>query len=187
MDAVTQGGLDGLKLWLNIIAMLIVLIALVALVNTFCAWLHSFVSDQPNPQWLQTILGVVMMPLSWLMGIPYTEAFKAGELMGIKTITNEFLAYSDLVAHVTLPASLAEGADLPAGYVALSEKTQLILSYALCGFANLGSLGIMIGGLGGMAPERRGEIAALGFQSIVAGTLATMITGAVAGIVTSLF
>jgi CNT family concentrative nucleoside transporter len=110
-----------------------------------------------------------MAPLTWLMGIPASEAVTAGSLMGVKTVLNEFLAYLQL-------ASLPEGE--------LSERSQLIMTYALCGFANLGSLGILIGGLGAMVPERRAEITALGARSIVAGTLATAFTGAVVGLIT---
>ena len=108
-----------------------------------------------------------MAPVAWLMGIPWKEAPVAGSLMGTKTVLNELLAYLEL-------SSLAEGT--------LSPKSTLIITYAMCGFANPGSLGIMIGGMGTMAPERRNEIVALGFRSIVAGTLATCMTGAVVGI-----
>jgi CNT family concentrative nucleoside transporter len=102
----------------------------------------------------------------WLIGIPWQEAQTAGTLMGIKTVLNELLAYLELVG-------------LPEG--SLSERSRLIMIYALCGFANFGSLGIMIGGLGTMAPQRRGEIVALGMKSILAGTLATLMTGAIVG------
>lgn len=107
-----------------------------------------------------------MAPMVWLMGIPWREAVTGGNLMGVKTVLNEFVAYLDL-AHL-----LAD---------ALSPRSKVILIYALCGFANLGSLGIMIGGLGTLIPERRKEIVTLGFRSIIAGTLATLMTGAVAG------
>ena len=108
-----------------------------------------------------------MAPVCWLMGVPWSEAVTAGALMGVKTILNEFLAYLQLAA-------------LPAG--ALSERSQLIMTYALCGFANVGSLGILIGGLSAMVPERLDEVLQLGVRSIVAGTLATCCTGAVVGI-----
>ena len=107
-----------------------------------------------------------MAPVVWLIGIPWAEAQTAGALMGVKTVLNELIAYLDL-------------ARLPQGV--LSDRSQLIMTYALCGFANFGSLGIMIGGLGAMAPERRSEIVALGMKSILAGTLATLMTGAVVG------
>jgi CNT family concentrative nucleoside transporter len=115
---------------------------------------------------LQRTLGWVFAPVVWLIGIPWQEATTAGALMGTKTILNELLAYADLSA---LPPE------------ALSERSRLIMTYALCGFANLGSLGIMIGGIGTLVPERRDEVLALGFKSILAGTLATLMTGALAG------
>ena len=165
MDAVTQGTLQGVKLLINIVAMLIVLVALVHLANLLLGLV---------PQWggrpvsLQRIFGMIMAPVVWLMGIPWHEAPTAGALMGTKTILNELLAYLEL-------SRLPEGS--------LNPRSLLILTYAMCGFANPGSLGIMIGGLGTMAPERRDEIVSLGLRSIVAGTLATCMTGAVVGIV----
>jgi CNT family concentrative nucleoside transporter len=164
MDAITRGTLDGLTLVLNIAALLVVLIALVSLVNTLLAGL-PLVSGEPVT--LQRVLGFVMAPLVWLAGIPWEESRVAGALMGTKTVLNEFIAYVDM-------------ARLPAG--ALSERSRIIMTYALCGFANFGSLGILIGGLTVMIPERRDEILGLGMRSIVAGTLATLTTGAVAGL-----
>jgi len=166
MDAVTRGTLAGLELLLNIVAMLIVLVALVHLVNQILGLLPS---QGGAPLTLQRLLGLVMSPVVWLIGIPWEEARAAGSLMGTKTILNEFLAYLEL-------AGLGDGA--------LGARSRLIMTYAMCGFANFGSLGIMIGGLGTMAPERRGEIVALGLRSIVAGTVATLMTGAVVGIIT---
>jgi len=164
MDAITKGTIQGIQLLINIIAMLIVLVALVHLINIILSLLPEF-GDQPVT--LQRILGMVMAPAVWLMGVPWEEAPVAGTLMGTKTILNEFLAYLDM-------SRLAPGV--------LSQKSLLIMTYAMCGFANPGSLGIMIGGMGTMAPERREEIVSLGFRSIVAGTLATCMTGAVVGI-----
>jgi len=164
MDAITKGTMQGIQLLINIIAMLIVLVALVHLVNIILGVLPEF-GDQPVT--LQRLLGLVMAPVVWLMGVPWKEAPVAGALMGTKIILNEFLAYLDM-------SRLAQGA--------LSHKTLVIMTYAMCGFANPGSLGIMIGGMGTMAPERRDEIVSLGFRSIVAGTLATCMTGAVVGI-----
>jgi CNT family concentrative nucleoside transporter len=165
MDAITKGTIQGVKLLINIIAMLIVLVALVHLVNLILGLLPE-IGGQPVT--LQRLLGLVMAPVVWLMGISWEEAPVAGALMGTKTILNELLAYLDM-------SRLAKGA--------LSHKSMVIMTYAMCGFANPGSLGIMIGGMGTMAPERRDEIVALGFRSIVAGTLATCMTGAVVGIV----
>jgi CNT family concentrative nucleoside transporter len=164
MDAITRGTLDGVKLLINVIAMLIVFVALVALLNIVLALLPE-VNDEPVT--LQRILGLVFAPLVWLMGIPADEVFTAGSLMGIKTILNEFLAYLQLVA---LPEN------------SLSARSEMIMIYALCGFANFGSLGIMLGGMGTLVPERRTEIAGLGLKSILAGTLATMMTGTFVGI-----
>jgi CNT family concentrative nucleoside transporter len=165
MDAITHGTLDGLKLLLNIVAMLIVLVALVSLVNIMLGVLPDIGNKQVT---LQGILGYLMAPVAWLMGIPWSEARTAGGLIGTKTVLNELIAYLDL-------AALPEGA--------LSMRSRMIMTYALCGFANFGSLGIMIGGLGSMAPDRRGEIVSLGIRSIIAGTIATCMTGAIAGII----
>jgi CNT family concentrative nucleoside transporter len=165
MDAITKGTLQGVELLINIIAMLVVLVALVYLANLI---LGLFPDIRGGPITLQRLLGIVMAPIVWLMGIPWNEATTAGGLMGTKTILNELLAYIDLSR---LPPD------------ALSHRSQLIMTYAMCGFANPGSLGIMIGGMGTMAPGRRNEIVALGLRSIIAGTLATCMTGAVVGII----
>ena len=164
MDAITRGTMDGLKLLLNIVAMLVVFIALVHIVNALLALLPSL---DESPLTLQRILGWCMAPLVWLSGIPWDEAVEAGGLMGIKTVLNELLAYLSM-------------AQLPAD--ALSERSRLIMTYVLCGFANFGSLGIMVGGLSTIVPERRQEILSLGMRSIAAGTLATSMTGAVVGL-----
>lgn len=164
MDAITRGTLDGLQLLLNILAMLVVLVALVHLGNQLLGWLPPVSGEVLS---LQRLLGWVMSPVVWLLGVPWEEAGAAGALMGTKTVLNELLAYLQM-------------AQLPPG--TLSERSQLIMTYALCGFANFGSLGIMIGGLGAMCPERRPEIVSMGLKSIVAGTLATCMTGAVVGL-----
>lgn len=164
MDAVTQGTLQGVQLLINILAMLVVLVALVHLINIALGLLPAW---GQAPITLQRIFGYIMSPVVWLMGVPWSEALTAGALMGTKTILNEFIAYLDL-------GRLAPDV--------LSMQSKIILTYGLCGFANPGSLGIMIGGLGTMAPQRRGEIVSLGLRSIVAGTLATSMTGAVVGI-----
>jgi CNT family concentrative nucleoside transporter len=149
MDAVTRGTLEGAQLLLNIVAMLVVFVALVALVNLVIA-----------PYSLQGMLGVVLAPLAWLCGLPWAEAQAGGALLGTKTVLNELVAYIDL------------------SHGELSERSRVLMTYALCGFANFGSLGIMIGGMGTMCPERRAEIVGLGLKSIVAGTLATCFTAA---------
>lgn len=164
MDAITKGTVQGVQLLINIIAMLIVLVAMVHLVDLI---LGLFPDIGGRPITLQRILGYIMAPVVWLMGVSMEESVSAGALMGTKTIINEFIAYLEL-------ARLPEGV--------LTQESRIIMTYAMCGFANPGSLGIMIGGMGTMAPERRDEIVALGLRSIVAGTLATCMTGAVVGI-----
>jgi len=166
MDAVTRGTVDGLHLLLNILAMLIVMVALVALVNIVLAALPDVWGA---PLTMQRMLGWAFSPLVWLMGVPASEMETAGQLMGTKTILNEFIAYIDL-------------AHLPPG--ALSPRSALIMVYAMCGFANLGSVGILIGGLTALAPSRRSDIVTLGTRAIVSGTLATSMTGAVIGLIT---
>lgn len=163
MDAITRGTAEGLQLLLNIVAMLVVLVALVALVNA----LLGLLPHQGAPWSLQRMLGWIMAPLAWLAGVSWAEASTAGTLLGTKTVLNELVAYLEFAA---LPAE------------ALSERSRVIMTYALCGFANLGSLGIMIGGLTTMVPERRAEILELGPRTLVAGTLATLSCGAVVGV-----
>jgi len=155
IDALTRGTLDGAQLLLNIVAMLIVFVALVALVNRVSA-----------PDTLQGMLGWSLEPLAGGAGIPWSVAQAAGSLLGTKTVVNELVAYLEL-------SKLQN----------FSERSRLLMTYALCGFANFGSLGIMIGGLGTMCPERRAEIVGLGLKSIVAGTLATCLTAATVALV----
>ena len=163
MDAVTRGTSEGLQLLLNIVALLIVLVALVALANGLLGLL-----PHEGAAWsLQRILGWFMAPLAWLAGVSWAESATAGALLGTKTVLNELVAYLEFAA---LPAD------------ALSGRSRVIMTYALCGFANLGSLGIMIGGLTTMVPERRAEILELGPRTLVAGTLATLSCGAVVGV-----
>jgi CNT family concentrative nucleoside transporter len=163
VDAITRGTLDGAALLINIVAMLIVLVALVALVNMI---LGLFPDVAGAPITLERTLGWVMAPVVWLIGIPWSEASTAGALMGTKTVLNELLAYLQMKG-------------LPDG--ALSERSRMIMVYAMCGFANFGSLGIMIGGLSSMVPDRRTEIVQLGLKSIVSGTIATLLCGAIVG------
>lgn len=164
MDAITRGTGDGLKLMANVGAMLLVLVALVALLNSMLSLLPELGGEAVT---LQGLFGYAFAPLTWLMGIPWSEAMTAGSLMGIKTALNELLAFLALVA---LPAN------------SLSAHSTIIMTYALCGFANFGSLGIMIAGLTGMCPERAQEIVTLAPKSLISGTLATCMTGAVAGL-----
>lgn len=165
MDAVVRGTLDGVALLINVIAMLIVLVALVHLVNITLGLIPDIAGE---PLSLQRLLGWALAPIAWLMGLPWAEATTGGSLLGVKIVLNELVAYLDM-------------AGLPDG--TLSPRSELIMTYGLCGFANFGSLGIMIGGLATIAPERRAEIVGLGFKSIVAGTLAACMTGAVVGMI----
>jgi len=164
MDAIVKGTSAGLELLLNICAMLIVLVALVHLANSILGLLPD-VADAPIT--LQRLLGYLMAPICWLIGIPWSEAVTAGSLMGIKTVLNELIAYVEL-------------SKLPAD--ALEPRSRLILLYAMCGFANFGSLGIMIAGLATMAPARRDDVLSLGLKSIVSGTIATCLMGAIVGV-----
>jgi CNT family concentrative nucleoside transporter len=164
MDAIAKGTRDGIVFLLNIAAMLVVTIALVSLVNAALGLLPDLAGA---PVTLQRLFAYGFRPIMWLIGIPGPETAAAAALMGTKTVLNEFIAYVDL-AH--LPPD------------ALSPRSRLIMTYALCGFANFGSLGILIGGMGAMVPERRAEIVALGLRSILSGTLATCMSGAVVGI-----
>ena len=164
IDAITRGTLEAIPLWLNIVAMLVVMVALVGILNQILGLLPTVAGA---PLTAQRALGWVLAPVVWLIGIPWAEATTAGALMGVKTVLNELIAYLQLAA-------------LPPG--TLSPRSALIMTYAMCGFANFGSLGIMIGGMGAICPQRREEIVGLGMKSILAGTLATLMTGAVVAV-----
>lgn len=166
MDAITRGTGDGLRLAANVIAMLVVFVALVALVNEVLALLPG-VADEALT--LERVLGWLFAPVAWLIGVPWAEASTGGSLLGTKLVLNELLAYLEL-------------ASLPAG--TLSEHSVLVLTYAMCGFANFGTLGIMVGGLLALVPERRADVLALAPRTLISGTLATLTTGAVVGLVT---
>ncbi|GIX47298.1 MAG: nucleoside transporter [Candidatus Tectimicrobiota bacterium] len=170
IDAVTRGAAEGMQLVINIIAMLIAFIGLVALCNWGIGALDRWVNGAQAGSWsLQAAAGWVFRPLVWLMGIPWSETAPVAKLMGLKTILNEFVAYVELSA-------------LMRGPHPLSERHFLITTYALCGFANFGSVAILLGGVGGIAPSRRQDLARLGLLSLIGGTLATLLTGAVAGL-----
>jgi CNT family concentrative nucleoside transporter len=163
MDAVARGTGDGIIILVNITAMLVVLLALVSLANMALGLLPHWGGEALT---LQRLFAFAFRPVMWLIGIQSADIDAAAQLMGTKTVLNEFIAYVDL-------------SKLPAG--ALSDHSRLIMTYAMCGFANFGSLGILIGGMGAMVPERRPEIVALGLRSILSGTLATCMSGAVVG------
>jgi len=167
MDAVAKGAWDGMQLFLNILAMLIAVIALVKLVNILMGYFPDVLGE---PLTLERMLGWVMSPTAWLLGIPWQEAHAAGSLLGVKIVLNEFIAFFKM-------------ANLP--QEALSERTRLILAYAMCSFANFGSVGIIIGGMGALVPERRAQVASLAMRALVAGVLASLMTGAVVGILFS--
>jgi concentrative nucleoside transporter, CNT family len=163
LDALVHGTLDGIPILVGILATLLVAVALVALVNMALGLLPHWGNA---PISLQGIFAMPFRPVMWLIGIPWSESGPAAVLMATKTVLNEFVAY----------ASLGSG-----GAAVFSPRSRLILTYALCGFANFGSLGILIGGLGAMVPERRHEVVELGLRSILSGTLATCMSGALAG------
>lgn len=163
MDAVARGTQDGIQIWLGIVAMLVVMVALVALANAALALAPPVDGATLT---FERILGWVFAPFMWLIGVPWEEAADAGALMGVKTVLNEFVAYLNLAA---LPAET------------LSPRTEMIMLYAMCGFANLGSAGMMIAGVSAMVPSRRDEVVQLSMRAIASGTLATMMTGAVVG------
>ncbi len=164
MDAVARGTEDGLKLWLNIVAMLLVIVALVALADIILGHLPDVANA---PLTVERVFGWIFSPVVWLFGIPWDQAPTAGALMGDKTVLNEFVAYLKL-------------AGLPAG--SLDPRSRLIMLYAMCGFANLGSVGIMIAGVGSLVPERRAEIVPLAMRALLSGTMASGLTGAVIGL-----
>ncbi|HEY4114067.1 MAG TPA: nucleoside transporter C-terminal domain-containing protein [Rhizomicrobium sp.] len=164
MDAIARGTEDGLKLWLSIVAMLLVIVALVALADLI---LKHAPDVAGAPLTVERIFGWIFAPFVWLLGIPWSETATAGSLMGDKTVLNEFIAYLHLAA---LPQT------------ALDPRARLIMVYAMCGFANLGSVGIMIASVSGMAPERRSDIVPLALRALVSGTLASSMTGAIIGL-----
>ncbi len=168
IDALTRGALDGLRLLAYIIGMLIVFLAIVALINIILGALP--LPDSWGEISFQRLLGLALAPVAWALGATtWAEANTAGQLLGAKIVLNEFVAYIQM-------SQLPEGA--------LRERTGVIMAYALCGFGNFGSVGIMIGGIGAVVPERRLEIARLGIRSIIAGSIATGMTGAIAGLLT---
>jgi len=166
VDAAAQGAIAGLRLAGYVGAMLLAFVALIALANDALAWLGAL-GGVPDLT-LQRLLGWVLAPVAWLLGVPWSDAPTVGSLLGVKTVLNEFLAYQELAGHIEAGS--------------LAPRSVVIASYALCGFANFGSLAILLGGLGGLAPGRRDEVARLGLRSIVSGTLASFSTACVIGL-----
>jgi CNT family concentrative nucleoside transporter len=163
IDAAAQGASDGLKLALNVGAMLLAFIALIALMNGILGGIGSWFGFHSLS--LEMILGWVFAPIAFIIGVPWTEAFQAGSYIGQKIVLNEFVAYAAFAPEMGN----------------LTAKTNIVISFALCGFANLGSLAILLGGLGNLAPNRRSDIARLGIRSVCAGALASLLSAAVAG------
>ena len=160
MDALGRGATDGLKLAANVAAMLVAFISIISMINFSLQFLFSTT--------MQDILGVLFQPLAWTMGIPWAEARVVGSLMGEKIVLTELIAYANLSELINNNA--------------ISERTAIISSYALCGFANFGSIGIQLGGIGGMAPERRKDLSKLGMKAMIGGALASWLTATIAGI-----
>jgi CNT family concentrative nucleoside transporter len=163
MDAAARGASEGMTLALNVAAMLLAFLALIAMSNGFLGWSAGLVGIEGLT--LETVAGYVFWPLAWAMGVPAAECGEIGRLLGMKTILNEFVAYLQL-------AQVSDG---------LSHRSMVIATYALCGFANLGSIGIQLGGIGGIAPKRRGDLARIAFKAMIAGTLAAFLTANIAG------
>lgn len=175
IDAAAAGAGDGLKLALNIGAMLLAFIALIALINAPLTWLGEvtgLASAIGKPTDLATIFGYLLAPIAWVIGVPWQDATTVGSLIGQKVVINEFVAYLQL-------AGIVNG-QTPG--VTLTEEGRLIATYALCGFANFSSIAIQIGGIGGLAPERRSDLARFGLRAVLGGTIATLMTATIAGV-----
>lgn len=166
IDAAASGAGQGMQLALNVGAMLMAFVALVALVNYLLGWVGGFVGQEDLT--LQLVLGQVLRPIAWVMGVPWTETAYVGGLIGIKVVLNEFVAYAQFASQL-------------AADVQISPRSAVILTYALLGFANFSSIAIQIGGIGGLAPERRGEIARYGLRAMIAGNLAAFTSASIAG------
>ena len=179
LDAAAEGSSNGMTLAINIAAMLIAVIALIALLNGFLGLIgegiNSVLGTSLPVLSLTSIFGYLLAPVAWLIGVPWEEASIAGGILGQKVMINEFVAYGDLIRY--FPANIAES-----GMVELSSKTIAILSFALCGFANIASIAILLGGLGALIPERRQEIAKFGLIAVLGGTLSNLMSASIAGI-----
>ena len=172
IDAAAAGAGDGLRLALNVGAMLLAFVALIALLNAPLTWLGEVTGIADllgRPTNLSTLLGYLLAPIAWVIGVPWTDATTVGGLIGQKIVLNEFVAY----------LSLSEIQDT------LTDQGRLIATYALCGFANFSSIAIQIGGIGGLAPDRRGDLARFGMRAVLGGTLATLMTATIAGVISS--
>ncbi|MFU2089130.1 NupC/NupG family nucleoside CNT transporter [Avibacterium avium] len=169
LDAAAAGASSGMQLAMNVGAMLIAFVALIALVNGLLGGIGDWFG-MPELS-LGMILGWIFRPLAWVIGVPWDEAAVAGQMIGIKLAVNEFVGYLEFAPYLAADAA-----------VQLSDKTKAIITFALCGFANFSSIAILIGGLGGMAPSRRGDIARLGIKAVIAGSLANLMSATIAGL-----
>ncbi|GIX34763.1 MAG: nucleoside transporter [Lysobacteraceae bacterium] len=179
IDAAAAGAADGLRLALNVGAMLLAFIALIALLNAPLVWLGEVTGAAAwlgRPTDLSALLGLLLAPIAWVIGVPWSEAATVGGLIGTKVVTNEFVAY---LALGDIVQGKVEG-------VALSEHSVLIATYALCGFANFSSIAIQLGGIGGLAPERRSDLARFGLLAVLGGSIATLMTATIAGVIARL-
>ncbi len=186
IDAAATGAADGLRLALNVGAMLLAFIALIALLNAPLQWFgtHAWGADagsslnawlsatagHPVEFSLQTLFGWVLAPVAWLIGVPWQDATLVGSFIGVKIVVNEFVAYVDMAQHIDQ----------------LQEHSRLIATYALCGFANFSSIAIQIGGIGGLAPSRRADLARFGLRAVLGGSIATFMTATIAGVLESM-
>jgi CNT family concentrative nucleoside transporter len=167
IDAAAQGAGDGLHLALNVGGMLIAFLALIAMFNGILGWVHTLPLMGWLPGSLQQIFGIVFAPVAWLMGVPWKDASTIGNLLGTRLVTNEFVAFVEL--------------GKPAVRAALNPRSFVIATYALCGFANLSSIAIQIGGIGSLAPSRKPDLARLGIRAVMAGTMANFMSACIAG------
>jgi len=175
LEAVAVGTTGGMKLALNVGAMLIVFLALIAMINMIVGWIgmqFNYVDADGNPLWsLEAALSYLFYPIAWLIGIERADCMAAGQLMGLKMATNEFVAYGRLMSW-----------DSPDSAIHISERSRILLTYALCGFANFSSIGIQLGGIGGIAPNRQGDLARLGLRAMLGGTMAAFMTACIASL-----
>ncbi len=185
LDAISRGTTDGLKLAVNVAAMLLVFLAFVAMINGFLfdligsntglnAYIKDFTDGRYEGLQLQMILGYLFAPVAWLIGVPFEDVLSIGQLLGEKTILNEFVAYASMGSMKT-------------SGVLMNEKSLIIATYALCGFANLGSIGIQLGGIGAIAPNQRQTLAELGVKALIGGTVAAFFTAVIAGMLYGLW
>lgn len=179
VDAAASGASDGMRLALNVAAMLIAFLALLAMANAFLGWAGGlFGMPQLSLEW---VFARALAPLAWLMGVPWEDCGQVGVLLGKKTILNEFIAYLDLKVLIDNARAVAAGTAGAGSAPVISERAVVISTYALCGFSNIGSIGIQLGGIGGIAPTRQRDLARLGVRALVAGTLACFMTACIAG------